>query len=110
MSIVFNLISIVKEEMLKNNAAALLSVRVKIGEMSGIVPEALKTCFNIVIAESNMKGAELKIDMAPLAGYCRKCKEDFDVTDYIFICPECDSTDIDIISGREMNVIEIEVE
>lgn len=110
MSIVHNLISIVKEEMVKNNAVVLKGVRVKIGEMSGIVPDALRTCFNIVTAKSDMEGAELKIETAPLVGYCRKCKKDFDVIDYIFFCPLCDSTDIDIISGREMNVLEIEVE
>ncbi|MFC1841316.1 hydrogenase maturation nickel metallochaperone HypA [Thermodesulfobacteriota bacterium] len=110
MSIVHNLISIVKEEMVKNNAARLRSVRVNIGEMSGIVPEALRTCFDIVTAKGDMKGALLKIDTLPLVGYCRKCKKDFNVIDYKFLCPECDSTDIDIISGREMNVVEIEVE
>lgn len=110
MSIVHNLISIVKEEMAENNAVSLRSVRVNIGEMSGIVPEALRTCFYIVTAESDMKGAELKIETAPLVGYCRNCKKDFNVVDYKFLCPECDSTDIDIISGREMNVMEIEVE
>ena len=110
MSIVHNLISIIKEEMVKNNAATLRSVRVNIGEMSGIVPEALRTCFHIITAKSNMKGAELKIETTPLEGYCRNCKEDYNVIDYIFICPECGSTDIDIISGREMNIVEIEVE
>lgn len=110
MSIVQSLISIVKEEMVKNNATMLRSVRVNIGEMSGIVPEALKTCFEILIAKSDMKGAVLKMDTTPLIGYCRKCKEEFKVIEYTFSCPECTSTDIDIISGREMNVVELEVD
>jgi len=110
MSIVQNLISIVKEEMVKNNATRLRSVRVNIGEMSGIVPEALRTCFEIIIAKSDMEGAVLKMDVSPLIGYCRKCKNDFEVIEYKFSCPECDTNDIDIISGREMNVVELEVD
>ena len=110
MSIVHNLISIVEEEMVKSNANRLRSVRVNIGEMSGIVPEALRTCFEIITAKSDMKGAVLKMDILPITGYCRKCKNEFKVIDYKFSCAECESTDIDIISGREMNIVEIEVD
>ena len=110
MSIVQSMISIVEEEMNKNNATILKSVRINVGEMSGIVPEALKTCFEIITAKSNMKGALLKMDITPLIGYCRKCKEEFKIIEYNFLCPECDSTDIDIVSGRKMNIVEIEVD
>ena len=110
MSIAQNLIAILEDEMVKNKASRLRAVRLNIGEMSGIVPEALKTCFEIITAKSNMKGAVLKMDIAPLIGYCRKCEEEFKIMEYDFSCPECDSTDIDIISGREMNIVEIEVD
>ena len=110
MSIVQNLVAIVQEEMLKNNASRLISVSVKIGEMSGIVPEALSTCFEIFTTKSGLKGAVLKMKVAPLIGSCRKCEEKFKIIDYNFSCPECGSTDIDIISGREMNIVEIEVD
>ena len=110
MSIVQSLIAIVEEEMVKNNAKTLRSVRVKIGEMSGIVPEALKTCFEILTEKSDMKGAVLEMDIELLTGLCRKCKKDFRIIEYRFLCPECNSSDIDIISGREMNIVEIEVD
>lgn len=110
MSIAQSLIAIVKEEMIENNAKRLRSVRVNIGEMSGIVPETLKTCFEIITAKGNMKGAVLKMDIAPLVGGCRKCRKEFKVEEYNFSCPECESTDIDIISGREMNIVELEVD
>ena len=110
MSIVQSLISIIEDEMVKNSATKLMSVRLKIGEMSGVVPEALETCFEILTEKSNMKGAVLKMEIAPLMGYCRKCKKEFKVIEYDFSCPECGSADIDIISGREMNVVEIEVD
>ena len=110
MSIVQSLISIIKEEMEKNNASRLRSVSVKIGEMSGIVPEALSTCFEILTAKGDMKGAILNMNIEPLVGYCKKCKEEFEIKEYVFSCPECESTGIDIISGREMNIVEIEVD
>lgn len=110
MSIVQSLLSIIEDEMVKNNAVKLRSVRVKIGVMSGVVPESISTCFEILTSKTDMNGAELKMDIVPLIGYCRKCEREFKVVAYNFLCPECDSTDIDIISGREMNIVEIEVD
>lgn len=110
MSIVQGLIAIIKEEMDNAGATRLRSVRVKIGEIAGILPEALKNCFEIVTAGNEMSGAELNIDIAPLMGYCRKCNKEFKVIEYNFSCLECHSSDIEIVSGREMSIVEIEVE
>lgn len=110
MSIVQGLIAIIKEEMDNSGAARLRSVRVKIGEMAGILPDALKTSFEVITAQNGMDGAVLNIDISPLAGYCRKCKKGFKVIDYRFSCPDCGVSDIDIVSGREMSIVEIEVE
>jgi hydrogenase nickel incorporation protein HypA/HybF len=110
MSIVQGLIAIVKKEMDKSGAARLRSVRVKIGEMSGILPDALNTAFEILTAGNEMNGAELNMDIAPLMGYCRKCNKEFKIIDYRFSCPDCGESEIDIVSGREMSIIEIEVD
>jgi hydrogenase nickel incorporation protein HypA/HybF len=110
MSIVQGLIAIVKEEMDKSGAARLRSVRVKIGEMSGILPDALKNCFEIITAGNEMNEALLNIDISPLTGYCRRCEMEFKITDYRFTCPECGKADIEVVSGREMTIVEIEVE
>jgi len=110
MSIVQGLISIIKEEMNIAGATKLRAVRVKIGEMSGILPDALKTAFEIITAGNEMNGAELNMDIAPLMGYCRKCNKEFKVIGYNFTCVECHSSDMDIVSGREMSIVEIEVD
>ncbi len=110
MSIVQGLIAIIKEEMAKNRATRLRAIKVQIGEMSGILPDALKTCFEIVKAGNDMNGAVLNMDISPLMGYCRKCNKEFKIIEYNFSCLECNSSEIDIISGREMSIVEIEVE
>jgi len=110
MSIVESLLSIIEDEMVKNNASKLRSVRVQIGEMSGIVPEALRTCFEILTSKNDMKDAVLKMDIAPLIGYCGKCRTEFNIINYRFSCPDCDNSEIEVISGREMNIVEMEVD
>jgi hydrogenase nickel incorporation protein HypA/HybF len=110
MSIVQGLIAIVKEEMDKSGALRLRSVRIKIGEMSGILPDALRTAFKILTDRDDMNGAHLNIDISALIGYCRGCEKEFKITDYRFTCPECGKEDIEVVSGREMTIVEIEVD
>ena len=109
MSIAQNLISIIQEEMLKNNAKVLGSVRLNIGQMSAIVPDALSFCFKVATADTALEGARLIIDIIPLKGYCQSCDKTFEIKDYAFFCPSCNSSEIKTVSGQDLSIVEIEV-
>jgi len=110
MSIAQSLVEIIKEEMAKNGANVLRSVRLNIGQLTAIVPESLSFCFEIMTAGTEMEGAKLIMDIIPLVGYCKACDREFKIDNYAFSCPYCDSTDIKTISGEELSIVEIEVE
>jgi hydrogenase nickel incorporation protein HypA/HybF len=110
MSIAQSLIDIIKEEMSKNNARLLRAVSLQIGEMSAIVPEALSFSFDVIISGTDLEGAELKMEIVPLTGYCHHCKLTFDIEDYTFVCPKCGDVDIDTLSGQDLSIVEIEVD
>ena len=110
MSIAQSLIDIIQEEMSKNNAKTLRSVRLNIGQMSAIVPDSLSFCFEVIVSGTDMEGARLDMDIIPLKGYCQTCEEAFEIEDYNFICPLCGGTKIETISGQDLTIVEIEVE
>ena len=110
MSIAQSMIEVIREEMLKAGASVLRSVRIEIGEMSGIVPDSLSFCFEVMTKETPLEGAGLYLDVAPLRARCRGCGETFDIEGYCFSCPSCDSGDIEVISGRDLKIVEIEVD
>ena len=110
MSIALNIISIVTDEMEKNNAGVLRSVRLKIGKMSAVVPDSLSFCFEIITKDTPLDEARLVIDIAPLMGFCRICEEEFEMDCYSFSCPNCGCTGIETISGHELSIVEIEVD
>ena len=110
MSIAQGLLDIIKEEMDKHHATVLRSVRLNIGQLSAIVPESLSFCFEIMTAGTELEGAKLNMEMIPLRGTCRSCKREFEIKDYAFECPYCDSKDIDTISGQELSIVEMEVD
>ncbi len=110
MSIAKSLIDIIKQEMAENAAVKLKSARLQIGQMSAIVPDALGFCFEVITQGTELEGAELIMDMVPLRGVCRRCAHEFDIIDYAFLCPYCGSSDMESLSGRELALIELEVE
>lgn len=110
MSIAQSLIDVVKEEMLKNNAKTLRSVRVNIGQMTAIIPDSLSFCFEVITGGTELEGARLIMDLIPLVGYCDECEKEFEIKDYAFVCPTCGGTKIRTIAGQDLSIVEIEVD
>jgi len=110
MSIAQSLVDIIQEEMANNNASVLKSVKLNIGKLSAIVPEALSFCFEIIVSGTTMEGAQLIMEMIPLRGICLDCEQDFEIEDYAFTCPHCESPNIRTVSGQELSIVEMEVE
>jgi len=109
MSIAQSLVDILKEEMVKNNARVLKSVRLNVGQMSAVVPDSLSFCFEVITKETELEGAELVMEVIPLEGLCKECKETFEIKDYAFQCPHCGSKEIETIAGQDLAIVEIEV-
>ena len=110
MSIAQSLLDVIKEEMRKNNATVLKSALVHIGQLSAIVPESLSFCFEVMTSGTELEGAKLNMEIIPLTGNCRKCGQTFEIENYAFECPFCDSKDIETLSGQELSIVEMEVD
>jgi hydrogenase nickel incorporation protein HypA/HybF len=110
MSIAQNLIEVLRDEMTKHRVKTLRSVRLDIGQMSAIVPEALSFCFQVITDGTELEGVKLIMDISPLMGNCQVCDKEFEIKDYTFLCPTCGSTKIDTIGGQGMSVVEMDAE
>lgn len=110
MSIAQSLVDILQEEMRKAGAQRLRSVRLEIGQMSAIMPDALSFGFEVITAGTNLEGAELILDSVPLKAACRACQREFEIERYAFYCPFCHSGDIEVLSGQELAIVEITVD
>ena len=107
-SLVENIIDIITSEMRKYNITKVSIIRLKIGEMSHIVPEALIFGFNTISKDTQLDGAVLVIENIPTKGKCGDCQTEFVMTDFLDICPNCGGTKIEIISGKELEIAEFE--
>jgi len=109
-SIAKNLLDIILEKANECKASKITAITVKLGEFSGINQESLKFAFNNITLETIAKDASITIDQLPLLGKCRKCGQKFEIESIEFKCPNCGSLELDIISGEEIYVENIEIE
>ncbi len=105
-----SILDVLREQAGKAGAGRVLSVRLRIGEMSGVAEDSLRFAFEIVAKDTLADGADLIIDNVPLTARCRSCGLEFRIVGYAFSCMRCDSPEIDVVSGRELLVTEIDME
>ena len=83
-------------------------VRLEIGRISGILPDAVRFCFDLVCAGTPLEGAWLEIVEPEAKARCRVCAEEFAPASAVVLCP-CGSADVDVLAGRELRITAVEV-
>lgn len=86
------------------------AVVLEIGELSGVVPDAIEFCFEACTRDTLLDGARLLIERVRARGRCRDCKAEFALSSHYAPCPACGSFGVDLLSGEELRVKELEVE
>ena len=110
MSIAQSIIEIVDDTLKENEKKQLREVVVDIGELVAVVPDSLQFCYEVIVSGTIYEKAKLKINIIPLKINCNNCKIESKIEKYSFICPKCDSTNINVISGEELNIRYLEVD
>jgi hydrogenase nickel incorporation protein HypA/HybF len=110
LSIVANLFEILNKQAKEKKANKIVFVKLKIGKLSGVVPEFLKTAFDIYKKETIASTATMEIEEVPLKIKCLKCQKETIRDDFVFICEKCSSTELKTVSGTEMFLEKIEME
>jgi hydrogenase nickel incorporation protein HypA/HybF len=94
----------------QNGNARVLKVALRIGEISGVVPEALRFGFEALCRDTPMQETLLEIELCKRAQRCRACGAEFEPEDIVTTCPRCGADDSVCIAGRELDVMFIELE
>ena len=84
-------------------------VNLKVGRLSAIVADSLRFCFDIVIKDTPLAGAELVIDEIPVVARCNDCRHEWTIEQAVFTCEQCSSGEIELLSGRELDIESIEL-
>ena len=95
-----------------NNVQKVISVNLKVGEVSDLQDEWIQRYFDFLARGTIVEGARLRIERVPLVVRCQKCSESFPVDirqGGTVACPKCQATELAYVSGREYTVDSMEV-
>ena len=102
--IAMEIISIVEKEMAARGLESVSEIGLRVGLLSGVDPDALTFCFEAATIGTQMGQTKLVIERVPVSAACQACKREFNVEGYLFVCPACDSTDVRVIKGKELDI------
>lgn len=109
-SLALSILDVIVDRCVAEGFRVIESVRLRIGRAAGIMPEALLFSFDAAKSDTPARDAKLIIDIVPLGGSCSGCGRDFEVEEaYVLNCPRCGSDTFRIDKGREMEIVEMEV-
>ncbi|HEX8994429.1 MAG TPA: hydrogenase maturation nickel metallochaperone HypA [Ktedonobacterales bacterium] len=111
LAIAQSIAEVVSARAAERQATRVTSVRLRVGEASGVVTDSLTFCFEMLASlDPVLAPARLSVERTPHRAWCERCAGEFPVRDYIARCPECGEWSDQIVSGRELQVLEMEIE
>jgi hydrogenase nickel incorporation protein HypA/HybF len=111
LAIAQNIVEVVEQSASRCQAARVKNVRLQVGEASGIVADSLTFSFEMLTSLSpRLEGACLQIEVLPHLAHCQQCGQAFAVKNFVPQCPTCEVWSAEIISGTELQILEMEIE
>ncbi len=110
LSIAQALVEQIRQTMLEQGAARILRVGLQIGALSGVEPHALRMAFPIATEHAGLGEIDLDMEIVQSRVECLQCGHAFSPSDMFFICEKCDSTEVEIKSGRELQICSLQIQ
>jgi len=108
-----SIFQIVLKHAIKGNVNCVHSVNLEIGALSDLQSEWLQRYFDRLSRGTVVEGAKLKITRVPTVFECNRCQQSFEIDSLLehdLSCPHCQCREVNMISGREYYVKNMEVQ
>ncbi len=85
-----------------------LRVRLVVGRLQAVEPDALRFAFDVCTRGTALDGAALDIDEIAARGRCRACGLEQALDGGAALC-RCGSADVELLAGNELRIASVEV-
>lgn len=109
-SLVLNIIDIVTEYAIKENAKEVKEVEIEVGELSGVVIDAMEFALQTAVKGTLIEHSVVHIQEIKGMARCTSCLHEFETDSLFKPCPQCKTCAPDIIHGKELRVKSIVIE
>ncbi|RKZ81457.1 MAG: hydrogenase maturation nickel metallochaperone HypA [Gammaproteobacteria bacterium] len=110
MSLCEGILQVIEAEAQKQKFTEVKQVVLDIGVLSGVEISALEFAFEVVMRGSVAENAILKINQIEAQAWCMPCSETVTIKQRFDACPNCESYQLQVSSGDEMKIKELEVD
>lgn len=109
LSIAISIVEVAEEEA-ERLGGKVEAIHLKLGKMSGVVKDALCASFEMACEGTSLAGTHLVVEEVPVQVFCSVCRETHTLnTLQHFCCPECATPATEIVHGREIEVVALEM-
>lgn len=111
LSIALSMVEMAAEEAARRGGAQVSAIHLKLGQLSGVVKEALLFSYDVACEGTPLEGSRLVIEEIPVVIYCPMCEAERTLASLQhFRCPVCDTPTPQILRGKELEVAALEIE
>ena len=112
LSIALRIVETLEEELADEvDDLIVTTVTIRVGTLTGLVPEALHFSWDLAVDKTRLHGSKLQIEQASVVGFCPQCRLDRTITNLqSFRCPVCLTPIEKITGGNELEIMTLEVQ
>ncbi len=111
LSIAMSMVEMATEEAARYGDVQITALHLKLGQLSGIVKEALLFSWEIACEGTPLSGSHLVIEEIPVVVYCSVCQQERPLDSIQqFFCPSCHTPTPEVRHGKELEVIALEIQ
>ena len=110
LSIAMRIVELAEEEA-ERRGVQVDAVHLKLGALCGVVKEALLSCYEMACANTPLQGSRLLVEDVPVVIFCPICRAERPLSSIqLFCCGECGTPCSEIVHGKELEVVALEIQ
>lgn len=110
MGITSEVLTAVNDAAVKAGAVRVNRVRLTIGGLTAIMPDALQFAWEALTPGTPSEGAVLEIDEIGARSRCLECGTEWEHDQYDRLCPSCGSFACEVLAGNELRIDDVDVD
>ncbi len=106
-----SMIEMAAEEAERRGGVQVHAIHLKLGQLSGVVKDALIFSYEVACEGTLLEGSSLIIEEIPVVVYCPTCQAETEIASLQrFCCMTCGTLTSEIVRGKELEVVALEIQ
>ena len=105
-----NILDIAIKHGKNSNASRILQLNIVIGQLSSFIDDSIQFYWDLISKDTMAEGATLNIMRIPAEFSCLDCGNHYNISPDGFECPDCGSSHVEILTGKEFYLDSLDIE